>query len=94
MKTNYKKTRSSLLIIATLLTILIAPSCKKALDNELDNATYDDKFWKNESDAQGAIGGLMRFYVPVYIQIMLSLFGAIYLTVSLKLMIPTCRVLM
>jgi len=57
MKTNNKKTRSSLLIIATLLIILVAPSCKKALDNELDNATYDDKFWKNEADAQGAIGG-------------------------------------
>ncbi|WP_421941225.1 RagB/SusD family nutrient uptake outer membrane protein [Pedobacter sp.] len=57
MKTRNKNTKSSLLLMALLLLILIAPSCKKALDNELDNATYDDKFWKTESDAQGAING-------------------------------------
>ncbi|TCD10680.1 RagB/SusD family nutrient uptake outer membrane protein [Pedobacter frigidisoli] len=57
MKTKNIKANGGLFMIAMLLIILISPSCKKALDNELDNATYDDKFWKTEADAQGAISG-------------------------------------
>jgi hypothetical protein len=47
--------------IATGLLVLVISlnfSCKKALDNNLENATYEGAYWKSESDINGAaLGG-------------------------------------
>lgn len=37
-------------------------SCKKALDNDLKNATYEGAFWKKESDVNGATLGAYALF--------------------------------
>lgn len=56
MKT-FNRYRKAWVIGLCLLNCSMLFSCKKALDNELQNGTYENEYWKSESDVDGAVVG-------------------------------------
>jgi hypothetical protein len=55
-----------LLILGLVLLLLVnIAGCKKALDNNLQNGTYDDKFWKTEADVNAGISGAYSYFRKV-----------------------------
>ncbi|NML39607.1 RagB/SusD family nutrient uptake outer membrane protein [Chitinophaga sp. G-6-1-13] len=49
----------SLLLIGILGSL---SSCKKYLDNEVKNGTYDNVFWNSQQDVEGAVNGAYGLY--------------------------------
>lgn len=50
---KYSALAIGLLMFLSCLTF----SCKKALENDLENSTYENSFWQNEKDVDGAVLG-------------------------------------
>ncbi|KIO75546.1 hypothetical protein TH53_20065 [Pedobacter lusitanus] len=50
---KYRVLAVGLLMLLSCFTF----SCKKALENNLENATYENSFWQNEKDVDGAVLG-------------------------------------
>lgn len=48
--------------IICIALLLVNMSCRKYLDNELQNAAYENTFWKTEQDVQGAISGAYAYF--------------------------------
>lgn len=55
---KYRAVAIGLLVLITSLNF----SCKKALDNDLINATYEGAYWKSESDINGATLGAYALF--------------------------------
>jgi hypothetical protein len=56
MKMKFLKYKTLGIILTITLSSSIL-SCKKQLDNELQNKTYADTFWQTENDVDGALSG-------------------------------------
>ncbi|HVI43969.1 MAG TPA: RagB/SusD family nutrient uptake outer membrane protein [Chitinophaga sp.] len=57
-----KKRAYGLLAITIIGSLLTMSSCKKYLDNNLSNGTYDNVFWNSQQDAEAAVNGAYALY--------------------------------
>jgi tetratricopeptide (TPR) repeat protein len=64
-KIIYKSNITKLLMLSLVCAMFVAPGCKKALDNNLENGTYDDKFWKTEADVNAGLSGAYSYFRKV-----------------------------
>lgn len=57
-----KYTTYTIIGLISIVSVISGSSCRKYLDNELQNAAYDNTFWKTEKDVQGAISGAYAYF--------------------------------